>query len=167
MLRQEEIIQRLETAGIPFACFHHEAVFTMEACLSLPFAASDVMYCKNLLLCNRQKTRFYYHMMPAKKPFSTSAVSKALGSSRLSFAEESALLELMGTPSGSLSPFGLWADTGGAVRFSADLDVRSTDRIAFHPCDNTATLIFRQDDFWSSAAPLLCHPVTWLQVPLS
>ena len=66
--------------------------------------------------------------------------------------------------SGSLSPFALWYDHDGLIRFVADEAVRSTPRIAFHPCDNTATVVFDQDDFWNGVIPSLRRPLM-LNVP--
>ena len=43
---------------------------TMEACKDID-AVLGAMVCKNLFLCNRQKTNFYLLMMPGDKPFKT------------------------------------------------------------------------------------------------
>ncbi len=58
----------LERLDIPFARADHAAAFTMEACESIS-AALQTPVCKNLFLCNRQKTNFYLLLMPADKPF--------------------------------------------------------------------------------------------------
>lgn len=42
--------------------------------------------CKNLFLCNSQKTNFYLLMMPGDKKFITKELSAQIGSARLSFA---------------------------------------------------------------------------------
>lgn len=43
--------------------------------------------CKNLFLCNRQKTQFYLLMLEGEKVFKTKDLSKQLGVARLSFAD--------------------------------------------------------------------------------
>ena len=48
-------------------------------------AILNVHICKNLFLCNRQKTNFYLLVMPGDKPFKTKELSKQMGISRLSF----------------------------------------------------------------------------------
>ena len=83
---KEQVLTKLEALGIPCEVFQHAAAHTMEDCLALPYAAPDVTFCKNILLCNRQQTAFYLYVTPPEKPFRTSVVSKLLGSSRLSFA---------------------------------------------------------------------------------
>ena len=57
----------------------------MEACAAISDALG-IRICKNLFLCNRQKTDFYLLTMPEDKPFHTKDLSAQIGSSRLSFA---------------------------------------------------------------------------------
>ena len=63
----------------------HEVANTMEACNAID-AVLGVTICKNLFLCNRQKTNFYLLMMPGDKPFKTKELSAQINSARLSFA---------------------------------------------------------------------------------
>ena len=58
---------------------------TMEDCHIID-ACLNATVCKNLFLCNRQKTSFYLLMMPGDKPFKTKELSHQLGIARLSFA---------------------------------------------------------------------------------
>ena len=163
-MTKEAIYARLDELGVPYTRYEHEAAHTMEACYALPFAAPDVTICKNMLLCNTQKTQFYLYVSPAEKRFRTSAVSKLIGTSRLSFAPEESLMERLETASGSLSPFGLWCEGASGVRFVADKGVRQTDKIAFHPCDNTSTVVFSQEDFWGRVAATFPE-VLWIDAP--
>ena len=57
---------------------------TMEDCHIID-ACLNATVCKNLFLCNRQKTNFYLLMMPGNKPFKTKELSHQLGIARLSF----------------------------------------------------------------------------------
>jgi Ala-tRNA(Pro) deacylase len=59
--------------------------------------------------------------------------------------------------SGSLSPLGLWFDEEQRIRLAFDKDVQREGRIAFHPCDNTATVLFEQRVFWEEVVPALGH----------
>lgn len=121
----------------------------------MPFITEDVTICRNLFLCNRQQTRYYLLLLRPLTPFRTSTVSKALGSSRLSFAPEDALPNLLHLTSGSVSPLGLFYDPQHCITLAAEKAVRETPRIAFHPCDNHATVIFSQTDFWQQVLPAL------------
>ncbi|MBQ8080372.1 MAG: prolyl-tRNA synthetase associated domain-containing protein [Clostridia bacterium] len=152
---KQTILQRLDALQIPYEHYEHEAAYTMEDCLRLPYAAPDVMFCKNILLCNRQKTAYYLYVTPPAKPFRTAVVSKLLGVSRLSFAPAEDLPGLLSLTSGSLSPLALWLDEGRRVTLVIDRDVQKEGRIAFHPCDNTATVLFDQAIFFSRVVPAL------------
>ncbi len=162
MSTKEQIMQRLTDLAVPCDYHEHAPAFTMEDCLALPYASADVTFCKNILLCNRQKTDFYLYVTLPDKPFRTADVSKKLGSSRLSFAPADCLPEMLHLQSGSLSPLGLWFDAERRIRLVFDADVRREGRIAFHPCDNTATVLFRQADFWETVVPALGHETLFI-----
>lgn len=162
MSNKVRVIERLGELGIPCEVYEHAPAYSMEDCLALPYAAPDVTFCKNILLCNRQMTDFYLLVMPPEKPFRTSEVSKLLGSSRLSFAPNECLPEMLGLESGSLSPLALWFDGEKRVKLVFDRGVQQEGRIAFHPCDNTATVIFEQDVFWEQVVPALGREPIWI-----
>lgn len=161
-LNQKSVAEHLRALQIPFEFFRHDPAFTMADCLALPFASPDVTFCKNILLCNRQQTCFYLYVTLPDKTFRTADVSKALGVSRLSFAPEEALMSRLHTASGSLSPLGLWFDAERAVTLVVDREVRRPGRIAFHPCDNTATVVFDQQIFFDRVVPALTSSPVFL-----
>ena len=162
MSNKEKVVLRLRELEIPFAYYEHAPACTMADCLALPYATPEVTFCKNILLCNRQKTAFYLYVTLPDKPFRTADTSHALGVSRLSFAPEECLMDLMETRSGSLSPLGLWFDREGRITLVFDRAVRREGKIAFHPCDNTATAVFEQTVFWEQVVPSLGHPPVYL-----
>ena len=162
MSTKAAIMARIRALNIPHEYHEHAAAHTMADCLALPFAAEDVTFCKNLLLCNTPKTAFYLYVTVPEKPFRTGDVSKRLGSSRLSFAPPECLPEMLHLESGSLSPLGLWFDTENRIRLAFDRDVQRPGRIAFHPCDNTATVLFEQRVFWEEVVPALGHEAIFI-----
>ena len=81
----------LDGLGVAYTRADHESAMTMADCREL----LDCSICKNLFLCNRQKTAFYLLMTPGDKPFHTKDLSAALGVSRLSFAPEEKLPQLL------------------------------------------------------------------------
>lgn len=162
MSNKAKVVEKLRGLAIPFAYYEHEPAMTMEDCLALPYATPEVTFCKNILLCNRQMTAFYLYVTPPDKPFRTSVVSKLIGSSRLSFAPPECLRDMLELESGSLSPLGLWFDREKRVQLVFDRHVKREGKIAFHPCDNSATCVFEQEVFWAQVVPTLEHEVKWI-----
>ena len=83
--REIRVYDLLDRLGIEYIRTDHERTDTMEACNEVDIVL-DVLICKNLFLCNRQKTNFYLLMMPGDKPFKTKELSSQIHSARLSFA---------------------------------------------------------------------------------
>ena len=144
MSNKENVLRQLDTLGIPYVCYDHPAAYTMQDCYELPFVTPELLFCKNLLLCNRQQTSFYLLVISPERTFRTAEVSHELGVSRLSFAPEDALPRLLGLEKGAVSP------------------LRRTGKIAFHPCDNRATVVFDQEIFWQRVVPGLAHEYTFV-----
>ena len=85
----------LDHLGIPYQRVDHERADNMEACNAID-EVLGVVICKNLFLCNRQRTNFYLLMMPGDKKFKTKELSQQIGSARLSFAGAEDMLEYHG-----------------------------------------------------------------------
>ena len=85
--KEVRVYDLLDQLGITYWRTDHEAAGTMEDCNEID-RILDVLICKNLFLCNRQKTKFYMLMMPGDKPFKTKELSAQIHSARLSFAPE-------------------------------------------------------------------------------
>jgi Ala-tRNA(Pro) deacylase len=149
------VLGLLEENGIPFQLYEHAQADTIDDCLAMPFITDQVTICKNVFLCNRQQTAFYLMLLAPQTPFRTAVVSKALGVSRLSFAPETALQDMLCLTPGSVSPLGLYFDKERRVTLCCEAAIRQTPQIAFHPCDNTATVIFTQEAFWGHVLPAL------------
>ena len=66
--KEKRVYDLLDSLNIEYYRTDHEAADTMEACNEID-AVLGVVICKNLFLCNRQKTQFYLLMMPGDKPF--------------------------------------------------------------------------------------------------
>ena len=152
---RKEVLATLDSNAIPYKMHEHERAHTIDDCLKMPFITAEVTICKNILLCNRQQTSYYLLLLKPLTPFRTSVVSKLLGSSRLSFAPENALEELLHLTSGSVSPLGLLFDRERKITLCYEKAVCDTAKIAFHPCDNAATIIFDQKVFWNEVIKAL------------
>ena len=146
----------LDSLGVEFQRIDHEAAMTMEACAEVD-KVLDAVICKNLLLCNRQHTAFYMLMIAGDKHFKTSALSKQIGSSRLSFADGAYMEQFLDITPGSLSVLGLMNDREGRVKLLIDEDVLKGEFFGCHPCINTASLRLRTADLMERIIPAMGH----------
>lgn len=99
----------------PFTRMDHDATATIDACLEVE-KILGIHICKNLFLCNAQKTRFYLLMMPGNKKFKTKNLSKQINSARLSFAGDEYMEQFLDITPGSVSILGLANDKENQVQ---------------------------------------------------
>lgn len=146
----------LDALKIPYKRIDHEPAMTMEVCAEID-RVLDATICKNLFLCNRQRTAFYLLMMPGDKPFKTKDLSAQIESSRLSFATPEDMQRLLRISPGAVSVMGLMNDVGGEVSLLIDGDVLKGEFFGCHPCVNTASLRIRTADLLEIFLPAVKH----------
>ncbi len=152
----------LDNLGIEYDRTDHQdqPATSMEVCAEVD-AVLNVHICKNLFLCNRQRTNFYLLIMPGDKPFKTKELSKQMGISRLSFAEEEYMEEFLDIHPGSVSVLGLMNDKNRRVRLVIDEDILTEEYFGCHPCENTSSIRFLTKDLTEKILPALdIEPVT-------
>lgn len=146
----------LDRLGIEYMRVDHEHTDTMEACKGVD-EVLDIFICKNLFLCNRQKTKFYLLMMPGDKPFKTKELSAQIASSRLSFAGPEHMEEFLDILPGSVSVMGLMNDKEKKVQLLVDRDLLEPEFFGCHPCVNTSSLKIGTKDLFEKIIPAMEH----------
>lgn len=154
--REVKVYDLLDRLGIEYIRTDHEATDTMEACNEID-AVLDVLICKNLFLCNRQKTQFYLLMMPGDKPFKTKELSSQIGSARLSFASAEDMEKYLNIRPGAVSVMGLMNDQENQVQLLVDEDVLKGEYLGCHPCVNTASLKLKTADVFTTYLDAVHH----------
>ena len=155
-LRCYDLLDRL---GVPYERVDHAPAMTMEVCQEIDCVLNAVI-CKNLFLCNRQKTASYLLTMPGGKPFQTKVLSAQLGTTRLSFAPPELMESMLRCTPGSASVLGLAYDTERRVRLVMDRAVHDAAWFGCHPCKNDASLRLRTEDLLHVFLPHTGHDVT-------
>lgn len=155
------LLERLE---IPFVRVDHSPAMTIELCHRVE-QLLDTKICKNLFLCNRQGTEHYLLLMPGDKPFKTKYLSAQLGCTRLSFASETALMEMLGLCPGSATVFGLMQSTSDRVHLVIDRALLCETDFACHPCFNTSTVSFSTQHLLQRVLPALGVTPTFVDLP--
>ena len=154
--REIRTYEFLDSLGIQFDRTDHpdQPATSMEVCADVD-EILNVHICKNLFLCNRQKTNFYLLVMPGDKPFKTKELSGQLGISRLSFGEPKFMEEFMDLQPGSVSVLGLMNDHDRRVRLLIDEDVLGEEQFGCHPCMNTSSIRFATKDLFDKILPAI------------
>ena len=160
LLPQEEAaFDMLERLGIDYDRVSSDPADNMEKCAAVS-AVLGMPICKNLFLCNRQKTRFYLLAMGPDKPFHTKDLSHQIGSARLSFAPEEELWNLLHCTPGSATVLGLMNDREHAVTLLMEREVYEAEWFSCHPCICTSSLKLRTADLLNKFLPATGHSVT-------
>ena len=153
---KSKVYSLLDELKIAYTSYDHEPAFTMDICKQIEKVIKTPI-CKNLFLCNRQKTNFYLLLMPGDKPFKTKDISKQINSARLSFGSDEDLLKLLNLTPGSCTIFGLLFDKQHKVQLLIDKDVLKEERFGCHPCINTSTIGLDTNDLVNKIIPYLGH----------
>lgn len=145
LAKEERVYDFLDKLQIPYEGVDHDIANTIEDCREIE-KELQIGVCKNLFLCNRQKTTFFLLMMPGDKHFETKVLSHQLGVSRLSFAESQYMEEFLDITPGSVSVLGLMNDVEEQVDLLVDADLLKEEFLGCHPCINTSSLKLRTSD---------------------
>lgn len=153
----------LEQLDISFIRLDHDPTATIEDCHEVD-QLLQIKICKNLFLCNAQKTVFYMLMISGNKKFQTKILSKQLGVSRLSFADPEYMEKFLDITPGSVSIMGLMNDTENRVQLLIDQDVCKEEYIGCHPCINTSSIRIKTKDILEKFLPHIKHEPIFVEV---
>ena len=154
--KEQRCYALLDELQIPYARVDHEHADTIEACEAVEQVLGEKI-CKNLFLCNRQKTSFYLLCMPPHKAFHTKDLSHQIGSARLSFAPEEQLWELLHCTPGSATILGLMNDDENRVQLLIDKETYEAEYFSCHPCLCTSTIKLKTSDVKNMLLPKVHH----------
>ena len=147
------VYARLTALGIAFTRHEHPPAATVEEA-EPHWAGIDATHCKNLFLRNQKGSRHYLVIIRHSKRADLRAIADHIGDGKLSFGSPERLMTHLGLTPGSVSPFGLIHDRAHQVRVVIDRDLKSADRVSFHPNINTVTLTIAAQisrSFWLTA----------------
>ncbi len=148
------IFEHLDALGIEYSHMSHAPAATMDDCRVVETTLYAVMP-KNIFLCPRRKSCYWLLLTRPNARYKTSDISKQLGVSRLSFGPEEELYAFLRTTPGAITPMGLIFDAEKTVQLAVDSALRTADKLAFHPCDNTMSLAMSGADFFGKFLPAL------------
>ena len=141
---RQDLLARLAELGIATTTLDHEAVFTVAESSKLERELPGG-HTKNLFLKDK-KGKLYLVVALGHAHIDLKTLPKVLGSDRLSFGRPELLLEILGVPAGSVTPFALINDKARLVTVILDAGMMRHERLNFHPLENTATTNIARED---------------------
>ena len=156
--RIDEVLKFLEDHDLAYKLHTHPPLPTIELALEY-WKNIDSVHCKNLFFRNHKGNRHYLVVFECHKSLDIHSLEKMLCQGKLSFASAERMERCLGLQPGSVSPLGLIHDmrtegltkehfpNGHRVKLFLDKDLQAAERISFHPCDNTGSVVLSNEDF--------------------
>ena len=141
-----KVTDRLNALGIHYELEEHEAVFTIEAIISLGLNAKGIIPV-NLFLRDANGKRHFLVIHDVEIHTDLKKLREQIGCTRLSFGSDERLMKHLGLTKGSVSPFGLINNANHDVEVVIDAGIKNQNILGFHPNTNTATVFISYDDF--------------------
>ncbi len=139
---QESLLEYLSNNGISYEYHTHPAVYTNEQADLYTHDLSGFP-AKNLFLTNHKGNHFYLLVTDANTKTDFKMLGDQLNESRIRFASEQKIIQLLGITPGSVTPLAVINDFGKKVEMIFDPVAWNAERIFCHPLKNTATLILQ------------------------
>jgi Ala-tRNA(Pro) deacylase len=146
MRGQKELYELLERLSIQFEYHEHPPLATIEDA-RIHWKDYNSGRCKNIFFRNHKGNRHYLVILEHLRQLNIHDLERRLRQGKLSFASDQRLKKYLGVEPGSVSPFGLINDAGHHVHLFIDEKLNESDRLAFHPNINTASLVISKTDF--------------------
>jgi Ala-tRNA(Pro) deacylase len=145
MRGQKELYGLLESLDIRFDYHEHPPVATIEDA-KIHWKDYNSGRCKNIFFRNHKGDRHYLVILEHLRQLNIHDLEKRLKQGKLSFASDQRLKKFLGVEPGSVSPFGLINDREKHVHLFIDEKLNESERLAFHPNVNTASLVISKKD---------------------
>lgn len=139
------VLNYLNEKNIRYQMFEHPAVYTVEEAQKY---ADDIpgIHFKNLFLRNKNGKKHYLLVLEENRKVDLKEIAQIIHAKNLSFASKDRLKKYLDLEPGSVSPFGLLNDHERAVEVYLDSAIKEGVLVAFHPNDNTKTLVLEAAD---------------------
>ena len=140
-----KLYELLEELGIEYQYIEHPEAPTIEIAKQY-WAGHDARHCKNLFFRNHKGNQHYLVLLDCDSEMNIHSIEQQLHQGKLSFASPERLMRYLGVKPGSVTPFGLINDTDHHVVVFVDRNLQQAERVSYHPCENTASLIIKRAD---------------------
>ncbi len=146
LARRQKVLDTLKELEIGYDIYEHPPLPTIEMALEY-WKDLPSTHCKNLFFRNHKGNKHYLVVFECHQQMAIHDIEKMLKQGKLSFASEQRMEKYLGLRPGSVSPFGLINDTEKHVKLFLDINLKDAPLLSFHPNDNTASLVVKNEDF--------------------
>lgn len=146
MRGQAELYKILTSLSVQFEYHEHPPLATIEDA-KIHWKDYNSGRCKNIFLRNHKGDRHYLVILEHLAQLNIHDLEKRLKQGKLTFASDQRLMKYLGVEPGSVSPFGLINDHDNHVHLFIDEKLKDSERLAFHPNTNIASLVISSHDF--------------------
>lgn len=143
---QEIVFNYLRKLKIPYDLIEHPPAPTIAEAMKY-WSGVEASHCKNLFFRNHKGNQHYLVVFDAQQQLAIRDLEQRLKQGKLSFASEQRMAKYLSILPGSVSPFGLINDSQNHVHLFIDARLQTSNKISFHPNNNTASMILRFADF--------------------
>lgn len=152
----------LDELCISYEYIEHPPAPTIEIAKQY-WAGHEAKHCKNLFFRNHKGNQHYLVLLDCDQNMDIHAIEKQLHQGKLSFASEQRLMKYLGVMPGSVTPFGLINDAEHHVHVFIDKKLQEAEKVSFHPCINTASLIIYRKDLIKFLETMQ-NPYEWIEL---
>jgi Ala-tRNA(Pro) deacylase len=137
------ILEYLKDLKIDYQLVEHEAVYTSEEANFIKNKLEGIGV-KNLFLKDT-KNNYYLILREDTKNIDLKTLASIIGSTRLSFCNETELKEILNLTKGSVTPLGIINDKENKVTIIID-ELLKNQKLLVHPLINTKTISINYED---------------------
>ena len=141
---RSDLMAFLDRLGIETETVEHPALFTVAQSQKLRGEIAGG-HTKNLFLKDKKGALFLI-VAQEDSAVDMKGLHRLIDSARLSFGKPDLLLQVLGVPPGSVTPFAAINDRAGRVSVILDERLMRHERLNFHPLENTATTSIEAND---------------------
>lgn len=154
---EKKVFDLLEKLNIKYDLHHHEPTYKVSDAPDLRAKIAGA-HTKNLFLTDHFGAYFLVIMMGEDR-LHIGTLHKELGCKRLSFCKEETLLEFLGVPAGSVTPFAVMHDPEKRVQVILDKEMMTHEYANYHPLRNDMTLTIKTQDLYTFFDHTGHHPL--------
>ena len=145
MRGQKELYDLLNSLDIRFEYHEHPPLATIEDA-KIHWKEYNSGRCKNIFFRNHKGDKHYLVILEHLRQLNIHDLEKRLKQGKLSFASDQRLKKYLGVEPGSVTPLGLINDKEKHVHIFIDEQLNQSERLAFHPNVNTASIVLSKAD---------------------